>query len=102
MRRFRIRRINRREICRQFIQPDTGKNIRHSLIDYLSKNDFREIKTGKRITDLQLKSHKIAGWMKQSASTEYSSNGGTATLVPPYGTAFLYGLPALAIHKLRV
>ena len=87
MRRFFIRRINRREICRQFIQPDTGKTLRHSLIDYFSKNDFREIKIGKRIPDLQLKSHKIVGWMKQSASTEYSSNGGTATLVPRYKTA---------------
>jgi hypothetical protein len=62
------------------------------------------------------KKRKIVGWMKQSASTEYSSNGGTTTLVPPYNTGFPpqftlakagagmteQGLFALAIHKLRV
>ncbi|MGA3280218.1 MAG: hypothetical protein ABSD50_04450 [Smithella sp.] len=32
---------------------------------------------------LAWQSHKIAGWMKRGASTEYSSNGVTATLVPP-------------------
>jgi hypothetical protein len=28
----------------------------------------------------------VVGWMKRSASTEYSIEGGTALLVPPYKT----------------
>src|SRR5208282_5651394 len=50
---------------------------------------------------LAWQSHKIVGWMKRSASTEYSSNGGTAPQSTPCNKGLVsHGYPMIAVLRI--